>query len=112
MNIRLNDKQFVTLKELYVERLVDNMSTKDLVQYVTDDMSKRVDSLTKDEKKFYDDMQEKYLLGVCDKYNIVTDELVYVEYDFEKLSDKGIEECEKNNYSVLCEEAFTELMTV
>ena len=46
MNIRLNDKQFVTLKELYVERLVDNMSTKDLVQYVTDDMSKWVDSLT------------------------------------------------------------------
>ena len=46
MNPRLNDEQFVTLKELYVERLVDNMSTKDLVQYVTDDMSKWVDSLT------------------------------------------------------------------
>ena len=44
--VRLNDEQFVTLKELYVERLVDNMSTKDLVQYVTDDMSKWVDSLT------------------------------------------------------------------
>ena len=43
---RLNDKQFDVLKELYVERLVDNMSTKDLVQYVTDDMSKWVDSLT------------------------------------------------------------------
>ena len=46
MNPRLNDEQFVTLKELYVERLVDNMSTKDLVQYVTDDISKWVDSLT------------------------------------------------------------------
>ena len=45
-DVRLNDEQFVTLKELYVERLVDNMSTKDLVQYVTDDMSKWVDSLT------------------------------------------------------------------
>ena len=45
-NVRLNDEQFVTLKEIYVERLVDNMSTKDLVQYVTDDMSKWVDSLT------------------------------------------------------------------
>jgi len=44
-NIRLNDEQFVTLKEIYVERLVDNMSTKDLVQYVTDDMTKWVDSL-------------------------------------------------------------------
>ena len=46
MNPRLNDEQFVTLKELYVERLVDNMSTKDLVTYVTDDISKWVDSLT------------------------------------------------------------------
>jgi len=46
MNPRLNDKQFVTLKEIYVERLVDNMSTKDLVTYVTDDMTKWVDSLT------------------------------------------------------------------
>ena len=46
MNPRLNDEQFVTLKELYVERLGDNMSTKDLVQYVTDDMSQWVDSLT------------------------------------------------------------------
>ena len=46
MNPRLNDEQFVTLKEIYVERLVDNMSTKDLVTYVTDDISKWVDSLT------------------------------------------------------------------
>ena len=45
-DVRLNDEQFVTLKELYVERLVDNMSTKDLVTYVTDDMTKWVDSLT------------------------------------------------------------------
>ena len=44
--VRLNDEQFVTLKELYVERLVDNMSTKDLVQYVTDDMSDYVNKLT------------------------------------------------------------------
>ena len=44
--IVLNQDQFSTLKEIYVERLVDNMSTKDLVQYVTDDMSKWVDSLT------------------------------------------------------------------
>ena len=44
--IVLNQDQFNTLKEIYDERLVDNMSTKDLVQYVTDDMSKWVDSLT------------------------------------------------------------------
>ena len=44
--VRLNDEQFVTLKELFVERLVDNMSTKDLVRYVTDDMSDYVNKLT------------------------------------------------------------------
>ena len=60
MNPRLNDEQFVTLKELYVERLVDNMSTKDLVQYVTDDMTKWVDSLTFDDamvefKEYWDE---------------------------------------------------------
>ena len=43
---KLTTEQFNTLKELYVERLVDNMSTKDLVVYVTDDMTKWVDSLT------------------------------------------------------------------
>ena len=37
--IRLNDKQFVTLKDIYVERIVDNMSTKDLVNYVIDDLA-------------------------------------------------------------------------
>ena len=42
----LNDKEFATLKEYYVDRIVDNMSTKDLVAYVTDDMQKWVDSLT------------------------------------------------------------------
>ena len=37
--VRLNDKQFVTLKDIYVERVVDNMSTKDLVNYVMDDLA-------------------------------------------------------------------------
>ena len=34
------------LKSFLVERYVDNMSTKDLVAYVTDDMTKYVDSLS------------------------------------------------------------------
>ena len=42
----LNNEQFSTLKEIYVERLVDNMSTKDLVQYVTNDIGEWVDKLT------------------------------------------------------------------
>ena len=44
--VSLNDEQFVTLKELYVDRLVDNMSTNDLVRYVYDDMSDYVNKLT------------------------------------------------------------------
>ena len=44
MVAQLTTEQFNTLKEIYVERMVDNMSTKDLVQYVTDDMSQWVDS--------------------------------------------------------------------
>ena len=59
-DVVLNNEQFNTLKELYVERLVDNMSTKDLVQYVTDDMTKWVDSLTYNEamiefKEYWDE---------------------------------------------------------
>ena len=44
--IVLNQEQFNNLKEIYVERLVDNMSTKDLVNYVMDDISNWVNKLT------------------------------------------------------------------
>tara|TARA_B100000482_G_C12315442_1_gene182526 strand:+ start:237 stop:476 length:240 start_codon:yes stop_codon:yes gene_type:complete len=67
-NVRLNDEQFVTLKELYVERLVDNMSTKDLVQYVTDDMSKWVDSLTyNDAMVEFKEYWEEYFTDTIDE---------------------------------------------
>jgi len=46
---KLTTEQFNALKEYYVERLVDNMSTKDLVRYVYDDMTKWVDSLSYDD---------------------------------------------------------------
>ena len=39
----LTPEQLKDLKDFYVERLVDNMSTKDLVAYVTDDMTQFVD---------------------------------------------------------------------
>ena len=42
----LTDKQFAALKEYYVDRIVDNMSMKDLVIYVTDDMHKWIDDQT------------------------------------------------------------------
>ena len=51
------------LKELryhYVDRLVDNMSTKDLVQYVFDDMTQYVDNQSdveflEDARNYWDD---------------------------------------------------------
>ena len=48
----LTDKQFAALKEYYVDRIVDNMSMKDLVIYVTDDMQKWIDTLTFNEALF------------------------------------------------------------
>ena len=42
----MTHNQIVELKSLYVERYVDNMSTKDLVRYVTDDMQEWIDTLT------------------------------------------------------------------
>ena len=39
----LTPEQLQELKDLYVERMVDNMSVKELVAYVTDDMTQFVD---------------------------------------------------------------------
>ena len=53
-------KQLNELKSLYVERIVDNMSTKDLVNYVMDDMTDYVQKLGEHEfineaKNYFDD---------------------------------------------------------
>ena len=42
----LNREQFERLKELYVDTIVDSMSTKDLYNYVADDMYNFVDKLS------------------------------------------------------------------
>ena len=49
----LTPQQLQDLKDFYVERLVDNMSTKDLVAYVTDDMTDYVNKQSPVE--FFDD---------------------------------------------------------
>ena len=49
----LTEEQLQELKELYVDRFVDNMSTKDLVRYVYDDMIEYVNSQSPVE--FFDD---------------------------------------------------------
>ena len=42
----LNREQFERLKELYVETIVDSMSTKDLYNYVAEDMYNFIDKLS------------------------------------------------------------------
>ena len=42
----LNEQQFEQLKTAYVNTIVDSMSTKDLYQYVLNDMDRFVDKLT------------------------------------------------------------------
>ena len=62
----LTPEQLKDLKDFYVERLVDNMSTKDLVAYVTDDMTDYVNKQSPLE--FFDD--------ACNYWDDYFDEIV------------------------------------
>ena len=67
-DVVLNNEQFNTLKELYVERLVDNMSTKDLVNYVMDDMTTWVNKLTYGEAmQEFKEYWEEYFTDTIDE---------------------------------------------
>ena len=67
-DVVLNNEQFSTLKEIYVERLVDNMSTKDLVQYVTNDIGEWVDKLTYGEAmQEFQEYWEEYFTDTIDE---------------------------------------------
>ena len=70
-------KQLNELKSLYVERIVDNMSTKDLVAYVTDDMTDYVNNLPDNAfigeaknywDEYYNDVVEE-VKEICDTSN-------------------------------------------
>ena len=82
--INLNENQLNALREFYVERYVDNMETKDLVQYVTDDMFQYMESLPDAEMidecvNYWDDMFEE----------VVEDIMEFEQCDFKKtLADK------------------------
>ena len=66
--IVLNQEQFNTLKEIYVERLVDNMSTKDLVNYVMNDIGEWVDKLTYAEAMIeFHEYWEEYFTDTIDE---------------------------------------------
>ena len=67
-DVVLNNEQFNTLKELYVERLVDNMSTKDLVNYVMNDIGEWVDKLTYAEAMIeFHEYWEEYFTDTIDE---------------------------------------------
>ena len=82
--VNLNENQLNALREFYVERFVDNMETKDLVQYVTDDMFQYMESLPDNEVideclNYWDDMFDE----------IIEDAKEFEQCDFKKtLADK------------------------
>ena len=82
--INLNENQLNALREFYVERYVDNMETKDLVQYVTDDMFQYMESLPDNE------LIEECLNYWDDHFEDVVEEIMEFEQcDFKKtLADK------------------------
>jgi len=53
--MNLTPKQIDYLKSAYVEQVVDNMSTKDLVQYVMDDLDRYYEKVS--DIDFIDDAQ-------------------------------------------------------
>ena len=82
--VNLNENQLNALREFYVERFVDNMETKDLVQSVTDDMVQSMESLPDNE------VIEECLNYWDDSFDDVIEEIKEFENcDFKKtLNDK------------------------
>jgi len=82
--VNLNENQLNALREFYVERFVDNMETKDLVQYVTDDMFQYMESLPDNE------VIEECLNYWDDSFEDVVGEIMEFEQcDFKKtIADK------------------------
>ena len=54
--MKLTDNELNELKYHYVDRIVDNMSTKDLVQYVFDDMLRHTETIP--EVEFLEDCRD------------------------------------------------------
>ena len=80
--VNLNENQLNALREFYVERFVDNMETKDLVQYVTDDMFQYMESLPDNE------VIEECLNYWDDSFEDVVGEIMEFEQcDFKKTLD-------------------------
>ena len=66
MNPNLNREQLDDLKELLTERMVDNMTTKDLEEYVSNDLFQYFDKLGEHEfldeaRNYWDDGFEEVI---------------------------------------------------
>ena len=80
--MKLTDNELNELKYHYVDRIVENMATKDLVQYVFDDMLRYVEALP--EVDFLDEAQEYWEEHFDD---VVKDIKEYASSDIKKSID-------------------------
>ena len=80
--MNLTENELFELKYHYVDRVVDNMSTKDLVQYVFDDMLRYTEDLP--EVDFLDEAQEYWEEHFDD---VVKDIKEYASSDIKKSID-------------------------
>ena len=79
MNPGLNRKQLLELKELLADRMVDDMSTGDLVEYVLDDLFNYFDKLG--EHEFLEEAENYW----GDYFGEVIDEVQdYMKCDFKR----------------------------
>ena len=84
MNKKLTPEVISELKSFFVERYVDNMSMEDLVEYVTTDMDRYVD--TQFDEDFLNDAMDYW----GDHFDDVVDEISeYANCDFKK--DRRVE---------------------
>ena len=85
--MNLTPNQIVELKAFLVERYVDNMSTKDLVQYVMDDLN-----------RYYEDMPDAEFIDEAQNYwedhfdDVVEEIEEYSNCDFKKPLREPFEE--------------------
>jgi len=77
--MKLTDNELNELKYHYVDRIVDNMSTKDLVQYVFDDMLRHTETIP--EVEFLEDCQDYWEEHFDD---VVKEIKEYANSDFKK----------------------------
>ena len=89
--IKLTENELNELKYHYVDRVVDNMSTKDLVQYVFDDMLRYVE--TQFEQDFLEEAEEYWEEHFDD---VVRDIKEYANSKFKK----PIDEREATNFHI------------